>query len=134
MLIERATHTTAEIDIPVAQSTAVSSVNAALQAAETIGYPVILRSAFTLGGLGSGFAENPDELRDLSAKSLSLSPQVLIERSMKGWKELEYEVVRDGADVRTPAVLPDALAYLCCAEHDHLLQHGELRPSRHAHG
>ncbi|KAL1745025.1 hypothetical protein HDZ31DRAFT_63512 [Schizophyllum fasciatum] len=87
-----------EINIPVAQSTAVSSVNAALQAAETIGYPVILRSAFTLGGLGSGFAENPDELRDLSAKSLSLSPQVLIERSMKGWKELEYEVVRDGAD------------------------------------
>lgn len=59
-----------------------------------------MRSAFTLGGLGSGFANNPDELRDLSAKSLSLSPQVLIERSMKGWKELEYEVVRDGADVR----------------------------------
>ncbi|KAG6902373.1 hypothetical protein C0995_000935 [Termitomyces sp. Mi166 len=87
-----------EIDIPVAQSTAVSSVNDALAAAETIGYPVILRSAFTLGGLGSGFAENADELRDLAAKSLSLSPQVLIERSMKGWKELEYEVVRDGAD------------------------------------
>ncbi|KAG5647105.1 hypothetical protein DXG03_001476 [Asterophora parasitica] len=87
-----------EIDIPVAQSTAVSSVNDALAAAETIGYPVILRSAFTLGGLGSGFANNPDELRDLSAKGLSLSPQVLIERSMKGWKELEYEVVRDGAD------------------------------------
>lgn len=76
-----------------------SSVNAALEAAEQIGYPVILRSAFTLGGLGSGFANNPDELRDLSAKGLSLSPQVLIERSMKGWKELEYEVVRDGADV-----------------------------------
>jgi carbamoyl-phosphate synthase large subunit len=70
-----------------------------LKAAEKIGYPVILRSAFTLGGLGSGFANNPDELRDLSAKSLSLSPQVLIERSMKGWKELEYEVVRDAADV-----------------------------------
>lgn len=87
-----------EIDIPVAESTAVSSVNAALEAADKIGYPVILRSAFTLGGLGSGFAENADELRDLSAKSLSLSPQVLIERSMKGWKELEYEVVRDGAD------------------------------------
>ncbi|KZT01451.1 carbamoyl-phosphate synthase [Laetiporus sulphureus 93-53] len=87
-----------EIDIPVAQSTAVSSVNDALAAAERIGYPVILRSAFTLGGLGSGFASNPDELRDLSAKSLSLSPQVLIERSMKGWKELEYEVVRDAAD------------------------------------
>ncbi|OBZ69671.1 Carbamoyl-phosphate synthase arginine-specific large chain [Grifola frondosa] len=87
-----------EIDIPVAESTAVSSVNDALQAAEKIGYPVILRSAFTLGGLGSGFANDADELRDLSAKSLSLSPQVLIERSMKGWKELEYEVVRDAAD------------------------------------
>ncbi|KAH8115301.1 carbamoyl-phosphate synthase [Phellopilus nigrolimitatus] len=87
-----------EIDIPAAQSTAVSSVGAALDAAAKIGYPVILRSAFTLGGLGSGFANNPDELRDLSARSLSLSPQVLIERSMKGWKELEYEVVRDGAD------------------------------------
>lgn len=88
-----------EIDIPVAQSTAVSSVKDALAAAEEIGYPVILRSAFTLGGLGSGFAENAEELSNLSAKSLSLSPQVLIERSMKGWKELEYEVVRDGADV-----------------------------------
>jgi carbamoyl-phosphate synthase large subunit len=74
-------------------------VNAALDAAEVIGYPVILRAAFTLGGLGSGFAENADELRDLAAKGLSLSPQLLIERSMKGWKELEYEVVRDGADV-----------------------------------
>lgn len=70
----------------------------ALIAAEGIGYPVILRSAFSLGGLGSGFAENEDELRDLSAKSLSLSPQVLIEKSLKGWKELEYEVVRDAAD------------------------------------
>ncbi|KAF9039443.1 carbamoyl-phosphate synthase [Hymenopellis radicata] len=87
-----------EINIPAARSTAVSSVNAALAAAEEIGYPVILRSAFTLGGLGSGFADDADELRDLSAKSLSLSPQVLIERSMKGWKELEYEVVRDAAD------------------------------------
>jgi carbamoyl-phosphate synthase large subunit len=77
----------------------VSSVNDALKAAEAIGYPVILRAAYTLGGLGSGFADNPDELRDLSAKGLSLSPQLLIERSMKGWKELEYEVVRDGADV-----------------------------------
>ncbi|KAG8912384.1 carbamoyl-phosphate synthase (glutamine-hydrolyzing) cpa2, partial [Tulasnella sp. 408] len=87
-----------EIDIPVAQSTAVSSVNDALKAAEKIGYPVILRAAYTLGGLGSGFANDPDELRDLSAKGLSLSPQLLIERSMKGWKELEYEVVRDAAD------------------------------------
>jgi carbamoyl-phosphate synthase large subunit len=111
-----------EIDIPAAQSTAVSSVKDALAAAEEIGYPVILRSAFTLGGLGSGFANNPDELRDLSAKSLSLSPQVLIERSMKGWKELEYEVVRDGADVRCIAFAfsyPHLLTFLqntiiCC--------------------
>ena len=94
-----------EIDIPAAESTAVSSVNAALAAAEKIGYPVIMRSAFTLGGLGSGFANNPEELRDLSARGLSLSPQVLVERSMKGWKEVEYEVVRDGADVRVFFVL-----------------------------
>ncbi len=59
-----------------------------------------MRSAFTLGGLGSGFANNPEELRDLAARGLALSPQVLVERSMKGWKEVEYEVVRDGADVR----------------------------------
>ncbi|THH18117.1 hypothetical protein EW146_g2823 [Bondarzewia mesenterica] len=87
-----------EIDIPVATSTAVSSVSAALEAAGQIGYPVIMRSAFTLGGLGSGFAYNEEELRDLAARGLSLSPQVLVERSMKGWKEVEYEVVRDGAD------------------------------------
>ncbi|KAG1852757.1 carbamoyl-phosphate synthase L chain, ATP binding domain-containing protein [Suillus subalutaceus] len=76
-----------------AQSTAAYNVNAALDAAEQIGYPVNLRSASTLGGLGSCFANNLDELRDLSAKSLSLSPHVLIERSMKSWKELEYEVL-----------------------------------------
>jgi carbamoyl-phosphate synthase large subunit len=62
----------------------VSSVNAVLDAANIIGYPVILHSAFTLGGLGSGFANNADELQDLSVKSLSLSPQVLIKKSMKG--------------------------------------------------
>jgi carbamoyl-phosphate synthase large subunit len=90
--------TPTEIGIPAAHSVAVSTVKDALDAAEKIGYPVILRSAFSLGGLGSGFAENEDELRDLSAKSLSLSPQVLIEKSLKGWKELEYEVVRDAAD------------------------------------
>ena len=90
-----------EIDIPAAQSTAVSSVDAALDAAREIGYPIILRSAFSLGGLGSGFAHNEEELRNLASKSLSLSPQVLIEKSLKGWKEVEYEVVRDAADVRT---------------------------------
>ena len=88
-----------EIDIPAAQSTAVSSIQAALDAAEEIGYPIILRAAYSLGGLGSGFANNEEELRNLAAKSLSLSPQVLIEKSLKGWKEVEYEVVRDAADV-----------------------------------
>lgn len=87
-----------EIDIPAAQSTAVSTIQDALDAAKEIGYPIILRSAFSLGGLGSGFAHDEEELRNLAAKSLSLSPQVLIEKSLKGWKEVEYEVVRDAAD------------------------------------
>jgi carbamoyl-phosphate synthase large subunit len=95
-------------------------VKDALVAAEEIGYPVILRSAFTLGGLGSGFANNPEELRDLSAKSLSLSPQVLIERSMKGWKELEYEVVRDAADVCNTLIKSSTLLTFH-SEYNHLL-------------
>ncbi|KAI9209868.1 carbamoyl-phosphate synthase [Polychytrium aggregatum] len=84
-----------EIGIPVARSTAVETVDAALDAAQEIGYPVIVRSAFSLGGLGSGFANDEHELRQLATKSLSLAPQILVERSMKGWKEVEYEVVRD---------------------------------------
>ncbi|CAH1760453.1 7150_t:CDS:2 [Entrophospora sp. SA101] len=88
----------AEIDIPVAQSTAVNTVDDALKAAEEIGYPIIVRSAFALGGLGSGFANTPEELRSLSTKSLALSKQILVEKSMKGWKEVEYEVVRDAAN------------------------------------
>ena len=105
-----------------------------MKAAEKIGYPVILRSAFTLGGLGSGFANDPDELRDLSAKSLSLSPQVLIERSMKGWKELEYEVVRDAADVSHgyTCMISNYSVFLQ-TEYYYLLQHGELRSSRYAY-
>ena len=79
----------------MARSTAVCKVCDALEAADKIGYPVIVRSAYALGGLGSGFAKNKDELRELSSKSLSLSPQILVEKSMKGWKEIEYEVVRD---------------------------------------
>jgi len=84
-----------EIDIPAAQSIAVNSVEDALKAAEKISYPIIVRSAYALGGLGSGFANNPEELQSLATKSLSLSPQILVEKSMKGWKEVEYEVVRD---------------------------------------
>ncbi|KAI8972342.1 large subunit of carbamoyl-phosphate synthase [Pilobolus umbonatus] len=87
-----------EIDIPVAQSTAVDSVEEALKAAKSIGYPVIVRCAYALGGLGSGFADNEQELRTLATKSLTLVPQLLVERSMKGWKEVEYEVMRDSAN------------------------------------
>ncbi|KAL9050644.1 MAG: hypothetical protein Q9162_006503 [Coniocarpon cinnabarinum] len=87
-----------EIDIPIAESIAVGTVDEALDAAEKVGYPIIVRAAYALGGLGSGFANNPEELRDLSARSLTLSPQILVEKSLKGWKEAEYEVVRDGSD------------------------------------
>ena len=85
-----------EIDIPIAESIAANTVDEALDAAEVVGYPIIVRSAYALGGLGSGFANNEEELRNLSARSLSLSPQILVEKSLKGWKEAEYEVVRDG--------------------------------------
>ncbi len=87
-----------EIDIPIAESIAANTVDEALDAAEVVGYPIIVRSAYALGGLGSGFANNPEELRNLSARSLSLSPQILVEKSLKGWKEAEYEVVRDRAN------------------------------------
>ncbi|KAM5477191.1 carbamoyl-phosphate synthase (glutamine-hydrolyzing) cpa2 [Microsporum audouinii] len=87
-----------EIDIPIAESIAVSTVDDALEAASKIGYPIIVRSAYALGGLGSGFANGPDELRDLSSRSLTLAPQILVEKSLKGWKEVEYEVVRDASN------------------------------------
>ncbi|KAL4758685.1 bifunctional carbamoylphosphate synthetase/aspartate transcarbamylase [Aspergillus foveolatus] len=81
-----------------AKSASASSLEEALQVVESIGFPVIVRAAYALGGLGSGFADNMDELKDLCAKAFAASPQVLIERSMKGWKEIEYEVVRDARD------------------------------------
>lgn len=87
-----------EINIPIAESVAVATTDEALAAAEQVGYPIIVRSAYALGGLGSGFANNADELRNLSARSLTLSPQILVEKSLKGWKEAEYEVVRDASD------------------------------------
>lgn len=87
-----------EIDIPIAESIAVDTVDKALAAAAHIGYPIIVRSAYALGGLGSGFANNDEELKNLSSRSLSLAPQILVEKSLKGWKELEYEVVRDKAN------------------------------------
>ncbi|MCJ1468264.1 carbamoyl-phosphate synthase (glutamine-hydrolyzing) cpa2 [Pseudocyphellaria aurata] len=87
-----------EIDIPIAESIAVNTVDKALDAAAQIGYPIIVRSAYALGGLGSGFANNAEELKNLSSRSLTLAPQILVEKSLKGWKELEYEVVRDKAN------------------------------------
>jgi len=83
---------------PIIESRACDSQEAALQAAEELSYPVIVRAAYALGGLGSGFADNRDELIALTNKSFTHSSQVLIEKSLKGWKELEYEVVRDSQD------------------------------------
>lgn len=87
-----------EINIPIAKSIACETLDEALIAAEQVKYPVIVRSAYALGGLGSGFANNAHEMRELASQSLSLSPQILVEKSLKGWKEIEYEVVRDRVD------------------------------------
>ncbi|KAI9832204.1 MAG: hypothetical protein M1826_002208 [Phylliscum demangeonii] len=81
-----------------AQSAAATSIEEAKRVIQDIGYPVIIRAAYALGGLGSGFADNEEQLLDLCQKAFATSPQVLIERSMKGWKEIEYEVVRDAYD------------------------------------
>ncbi len=87
-----------EISVKTPRSLAVTSVDEAVRAAATLGYPVIVRSAFALGGLGSGFCSSEEEMRALTQKSFSYSAQVLVEESLKGWKEVEYEVVRDGYD------------------------------------
>ncbi|KAI9480499.1 MAG: hypothetical protein EXX96DRAFT_563025 [Benjaminiella poitrasii] len=87
-----------EIDEKCAKSSSAVTVDEALAAAKEIGYPVICRAAYALGGLGSGFADNEQELVALCNKAFATSPQVLIEKSMKGWKEIEYEVVRDCQD------------------------------------
>ncbi|MCK9328070.1 MAG: carbamoyl-phosphate synthase (glutamine-hydrolyzing) large subunit, partial [Bacteroidales bacterium] len=87
-----------EIDVKTIQSKAVSTLQEAKEAAHDLGYPVIIRSAYSLGGLGSGFCDNPEELEKLASKSLKVAPQILVEKSLKGWKEVEYEVVRDRYD------------------------------------
>ncbi|CAH6721823.1 protein Ura2p [[Candida] jaroonii] len=87
-----------QINEKCARSEAVNNVEEAIDAANAIGYPLIVRAAFALGGLGSGFADNQEELVALCTKAFATSPQVLVERSMKGWKEVEYEVVRDAYD------------------------------------
>jgi carbamoyl-phosphate synthase / aspartate carbamoyltransferase / dihydroorotase len=87
-----------EIGEKVAPSAAVVSVAEALQAADKIGYPVMARAAFSLGGLGSGFASNQEELKTLANQAFAFSNQLIIDKSLKGWKEVEYEVVRDAYD------------------------------------
>ena len=88
----------ASIGEKVAPSAAVNTAAEALDAAEKLDYPVMARAAFSLGGLGSGFANNRDELKTLAAQALSHSSQLIIDKSLKGWKEVEYEVVRDAFD------------------------------------
>lgn len=87
-----------EIDVKTIKSEACETIDAAREAARNLGYPVILRAAYALGGLGSGFCDNEEELNKLAEKAFSFSPQVLVEKSLKGWKEIEYEVVRDRYD------------------------------------
>ena len=87
-----------EININTIRSVAVTNVKDALDAAKQLGYPIIIRAAYTLGGQGSGFCDNEEELKKLAGKAFSYSGQILVEKSLKGWKEVEYEVVRDKHD------------------------------------
>ena len=87
-----------EIGVKTIKSHACENIEEARQAALDLGYPVIIRAAYALGGLGSGFCDNEEELDKLAEKAFSFSPQVLVEKSLKGWKEIEYEVVRDRYD------------------------------------
>ena len=87
-----------EINVKTIKSEACETMEQTRKAAAELGYPVIIRAAYALGGLGSGFADNEEELNKLAEKAFSFSPQVLVEKSLKGWKEIEYEVVRDRYD------------------------------------
>ncbi|MDR2840539.1 MAG: carbamoyl-phosphate synthase large subunit, partial [Paludibacter sp.] len=87
-----------EIDVKYIKSEAVTNLDDAIKAANELGYPIICRAAYALGGLGSGFCDNDEELKIIVGKAFSYSPQVLVEKSLKGWKEIEYEVVRDRFD------------------------------------
>ena len=87
-----------EIGVKTIKSEACETIEQARHAATELGYPVIIRAAYALGGLGSGFCDNEEELNKLAEKAFSFSPQVLVEKSLKGWKEIEYEVVRDRYD------------------------------------
>lgn len=87
-----------EIDETIALSYSATNIKEACEAANKIGYPVLVRAAFALGGLGSGFAANDEEMKSLAAKAFASSDQILIDQDLRGWKELEYEVVRDSSD------------------------------------
>jgi len=87
-----------EIGVKTPRSIAANNMDEALNAAEELGFPLIIRAAYTLGGLGSGFCANVEELKKLAGSAFSYSPQILVEESLKGWKEIEYEVVRDQYD------------------------------------
>lgn len=87
-----------EINVHTIKSHACENIETARKAAKELGYPVIIRAAYALGGLGSGFCDNEEELNKIAEKAFSFSPQVLVEKSLKGWKEIEYEVVRDKYD------------------------------------
>lgn len=87
-----------EIEVKTPRSMAAVNMEEAMAAAGELGFPLIIRAAYTLGGLGSGFCGNDEELRELAAKAFTYSPQILVEESLKGWKEVEYEVVRDRFD------------------------------------
>ena len=87
-----------EINVKTPRSIAVNTMEKAVEAAETIGFPIIVRSAYVLGGMGSGFCNNMDELKTLAENSFSYAPQILVEESLKGWKEIEFEVIRDRKD------------------------------------
>jgi len=87
-----------EIDETIALSYSATSIDEAVKAANKIGYPVLIRAAYALGGLGSGFAADDKELKSMAAKAFSTSDQILIDQDLRGWKELEYEVVRDASD------------------------------------
>ena len=87
-----------EINVKTIKSQPAENIEEARRAAHELGYPLIVRAAYALGGLGSGFVDNDNELEEVCEKAFSFSPQVLVEKSLKGWKEIEYEVVRDKYD------------------------------------
>ena len=87
-----------EIGVKTIRSHAACNLDEAKAASREVGYPVIVRAAYALGGLGSGFCDDEKQLEEVAGKAFSFSPQVLVEKSLRGWKEIEYEVVRDSAD------------------------------------